>query len=232
MKLASASFLNPIRAEFNPLSAGGVSTSGPIAAKRLYAPSIVTARAQTSYIVAAFELGSFVNRRSVADDIVLSDASLWSLLKGAGETVLLSDQLALARAKQFLDSHRLSDSTNRTVSKGVPSDGVLISDFVTRGLNRALALDPYVLADSLAWSFAAAPADVLRLSDTLLTEVIAGWVLADTFTLSPSSEVVYKEFTSARVEQLTATDTGSLRNQSYVGPAYLSEDYVGASRSF
>lgn len=215
MKLASASFLNPTRA------------------KRLSAPSIVIARAQTSYIVAAFELGNFITRRRVADDIVLSDASLWSLLKGVdAETVLLSDQFAYSRYRQVLDLHRLSDSTYRTVSKVIidqirASETVAFSWSRERGLFSATAI-----SDAARLAFERASQDAVSVSDDLLAELIAGRLFTDTFVLSPSSEVVYKEFTSARVEQLTATDVGSLRSQSYVDPAYLSEDYVGASRSF
>lgn len=148
-----------------------------------------------------------------------SDAAYRSLTKTVTETVRVTDDLDgqatvdddehMAFTKVMTEVTGVSDQFSRVVTyQRTNTEGLGVSELAIKGCGKPLA-DFAFMADT----------SVLKTAKSFAEAVAA-------------TETYSQQTTKVSTETARVTESGSLRSQGYVSFNYLSEDYVGDSRTF
>lgn len=178
MKLASASFVGSIRAEFASLPVEGPPTAGPIRAS--FTPAQLSA---------LFTLGVFRLPVPLLDGVVFSDAAQKHFYRAVGpDTFTLSDAALTAFGRGLGDSASVSDALRWHISRAVSGDSVLALDSASFSVDKPTA-ENVVFPDTTYRTLVRPVPDAVLLSDALAYSLAASRTLADIYALSDNAKL-------------------------------------------
>lgn len=169
----------------------------------------------------------------VLDAAVVLDQHVIGFAKLLADSLAVPDDISRATSKPLADAASIQDDFSRTVgflrqfveAVGAP-DGKVIT------LDKSL-MDVAVLSDVHTTTFAKSVVDGVSMNDS--ASMTDGFMTSFTKTVANMAflnDAANLSVSKLLADSFAAADAGSLRNQSYVDPTYLAEDYVGASLTF
>jgi len=187
--------------------------------------------------IAKISFGNFVLWRFFDDSAATTDQATKASTKSLSDSYSVSDAQFKGLTKPFSDGASVSDTPSIEPGK-VLSDSSAFTDDQTLSIGKRPD-DPIALTESQAKAFSKTINETFFATDDLDGQASADDEQNITFVKVRSeilsmTDVISILLNQARLvsDSFSVSDTGSLRSQGYVAFDYLSEDYVGESRTF